>query len=566
MKSSPTISKKITFGFACVVSLTIACGIAGLYAAQRHKKTTEQLEFIVNKAWTTADGAMEATIFIEAEMIAVQNVLNNNEIPENKHRIKIAIEKSTDALSRIQKSGIIDSSTLSELDSILAQYKKAQEQLLKTHQILIEKNKEYRAQSSAIVEFSGIMEEIGDGAVEELEQSPDQQTSWNSGLKNRWQAADGGMESFIGFLEQQFHTEQLIQGGNIEITKAKITEALAFQEGAMEEMFSTKLFDVPAPNHGNATFVQVYRKNHANYTSQLWSMVETVERMNSARSEYILQAQALLDKLEVLEEDADQAIESFEADFSQISSLILGITGASVLIAGVIGTLTYRSIIAPLKAMSDSLSEVSEQSIATASEVSHASKDLAETSSSQAASLEETRSSMEQIATMTKNCSESAANATALSSETRLAAERGASEMDSMRSAMNQIKNSSCEISNIIKTIDEIAFQTNILALNAAVEAARAGEAGSGFAIVADEVRALAMRSAKAARETAALIDQAVVKSQNGVDISENMASTLGGIVDKARSLDQLVEEISQSTLEQTNGIQQISTAIAALW
>ena len=125
------------------------------------------------------------------------------------------------------------------------------------------------------------------------------------------------------------------------------------------------------------------------------------------------------------------------------------------------------------------------------------------------------------------------------------AADTGAADMQQMTTAMDDLKTSSASIAKIIKTIDEIAFQTNILALNAAVEAARAGEAGAGFAVVAEEVRNLAQRSAAAAKETAAKIEDAVRKSERGVALSGKVAHGFGEIVSKARQVDELVAEIA---------------------
>jgi methyl-accepting chemotaxis protein len=134
-----------------------------------------------------------------------------------------------------------------------------------------------------------------------------------------------------------------------------------------------------------------------------------------------------------------------------------------------------------------------------------------------------------------------------------------------MNRAMAAIKGSSDEISKIVKTIDEIAFQTNILALNAAVEAARAGEAGMGFAVVADEVRNLAQRSAQSAKETAAKIDDSVVRSEHGVRVSQKVAQSLNEIVSSAREADALVAEIAQASREQEQGIGQLNTAVAQM-
>jgi len=166
---------------------------------------------------------------------------------------------------------------------------------------------------------------------------------------------------------------------------------------------------------------------------------------------------------------------------------------------------------------------------------------------------------------MTKRNADSAAHAKSLSGETRSAAEAGNTDMTQMRQAMDAIKTSSNDISKIIKTIDEIAFQTNILALNAAVEAARAGEAGMGFAVVAEEVRALAQRSAQSAKETASKIEVAIRNGETGVLISEKVAQSLMVIVDKARKVDELIAEITTSSQEQNSGISQINSAVSQM-
>ena len=166
---------------------------------------------------------------------------------------------------------------------------------------------------------------------------------------------------------------------------------------------------------------------------------------------------------------------------------------------------------------------------------------------------------------MTKANAENAGKGNELSKQTRAAAEQGVSDVKQMSSAMEIIKASSHDIAKIIKTIDEIAFQTNILALNAAVEAARAGEAGAGFAVVADEVRALAQRSAVAAKETAAKIDDSVAKSQQGARISTEVAKSFETIQQQVLQLDALVGEIATASNEQSLGIGQVTTAVSQM-
>jgi len=166
---------------------------------------------------------------------------------------------------------------------------------------------------------------------------------------------------------------------------------------------------------------------------------------------------------------------------------------------------------------------------------------------------------------MTKRNADNAQSAKGLASQTRAAADTGAADMGDMKQAMNEIKVSSSEVAKIVKDIDEIAFQTNILALNAAVEAARAGEAGMGFAVVADEVRNLAQRSAKSAKETAAKIEDAIVKSERGVQISNKVAASLQEIVGKVRQVDELIAGIATASSEQSQGIGQVNTAVTQM-
>jgi methyl-accepting chemotaxis protein len=245
--------------------------------------------------------------------------------------------------------------------------------------------------------------------------------------------------------------------------------------------------------------------------------------------------------------------------------IIFFAASAALLLGVVAGVLIIRSTNGALRVLTTHLGLGAEQANASAAQVSAASQSLAEGASEQAASLEETSASLEEIASMTKRNAESASEAKQLSNQTRQAAETGAANIVEMKTAMAAIKESSANIAKIVKTIDEIAFQTNILALNAAVEAARAGGAGAGFAVVADEVRSLAQRSAQSAQETAARIEDSVTRSEHGVRISEKVAESFEEIVVKARKVDELVGEIATASKEQDQGIQQVSVAVTQM-
>jgi methyl-accepting chemotaxis protein/methyl-accepting chemotaxis protein-1 (serine sensor receptor) len=190
---------------------------------------------------------------------------------------------------------------------------------------------------------------------------------------------------------------------------------------------------------------------------------------------------------------------------------------------------------------------------------------LAQGASEQAASLEETSASSAEMSSMTrKNAENSQQAAVVMHSVSQRVAEANSTLADMMTS-MREIGASSGKISKIIKVIDEIAFQTNILALNAAVEAARAGEAGMGFAVVADEVRNLAQRSAQAAKDTAALIEESILKSEEGSKKLGQVATSIEGITEGASKVKTLVDEVEASSKEQAQGIQQISKAVSQM-
>ena len=235
--------------------------------------------------------------------------------------------------------------------------------------------------------------------------------------------------------------------------------------------------------------------------------------------------------------------------------------------AGVTGTVIWivRGITRRLRDTATEMRQTAEQVVAASSQVSSSSQSLSQGATEQAASLEETSASMEEMASMTRKNAQNSQQAAGLVVETEKAVQESNVALAAMVDAMAGIRDSSGKISKIIKTIDEIAFQTNILALNAAVEAARAGEAGMGFAVVADEVRNLAQRSAQAAKDTASLIEDAIARSQQGSDRVTQMGAVIGVITEKATAVRGLVSEISNASHEQTQGIDQVTQSIAQM-
>lgn len=246
-----------------------------------------------------------------------------------------------------------------------------------------------------------------------------------------------------------------------------------------------------------------------------------------------------------------------------LRSIPFDVAGIAVIIASFV--MLGKSVGKKIREAVDAITQSAAAINSASTQLSASSGTLAQASSEQAASLEETSSSLEEISAMVQQNAEHARQANTMAKEANKTAQKGIEGMGLMADSINEIKRSSEETFMIIKTIDEIAFQTNMLALNAAVEAARAGEAGRGFAVVAEEVRNLAKRSAEAAKKTGDLIAKSKKSLENGVSTSEEVRGILNDIADNAGRVSGLISEVSASSDEQARGINQINSAVAEM-
>jgi methyl-accepting chemotaxis protein len=225
----------------------------------------------------------------------------------------------------------------------------------------------------------------------------------------------------------------------------------------------------------------------------------------------------------------------------------------------------FNAAVAKLR---DAMSVIVDNARATgtgAARMSSDADDLARRTEHQAAALQETAAALNEITATVKTTAEGAGKARAIVAEAQSTASRGDAVVAQAMQAMSAIEGSSDQIGQIIGLIDEIAFQTNLLALNAGVEAARAGEAGSGFAVVAQEVRALAQRSADAAKEIKALIAQSSEQVTSGVRLVEDTGAALMEIVEKVAAVDRLISEIAKNSLGQAASLQQVNAAVSQM-
>lgn len=327
----------------------------------------------------------------------------------------------------------------------------------------------------------------------------------------------------------------------------KLVTASMVSIGAVSDKFSSK--------EGVAEIVKASIRNK-----------EELEKLNGQMRSIVAQQSGESNK-DVSQAGVNQ--ENVVSSLNQAAKRTVAMTtimgGMIIMITLLMNFLISRSITKPISQVSESLKEGADQVASSSSQVHSASQSLAEGASSQASMLEETVASIDEMASMTKQNADSALRANSMMIETSHVIDRANKAMTDLIQSMNAISITSEETAHIVKTIDEIAFQTNLLALNAAVEAARAGEAGLGFAVVAEEVRNLALRSTEAAKNTAGLIEGTIQQIKNGSQIVSVTNEAFEKVAGEAKKVGELVAEIAAASQEQAQGIGQINKAMAEM-
>lgn len=262
------------------------------------------------------------------------------------------------------------------------------------------------------------------------------------------------------------------------------------------------------------------------------------------------------------EKAMDEAKVQSDANYESIRNLNLIVSALGILVAILIAFFMVRQMMNLITNAVVGVSEGAEQVASAATQISDSSQQLAEGAQEQAASVEEVTSSLAETRATVDQNAQNAREADILSKDANDSAKLGYEHIQELTTSMAEINESSRKIANIIKTIDEIAFQTNLLALNAAVEAARAGEHGLGFAVVAEEVRNLAQRSAEAAKSTADIIEQSIEQVRKGNSITSETNKAFEDILDKVKKVGDITGEIALASKEQATGVQQISEAM----
>ena len=248
-----------------------------------------------------------------------------------------------------------------------------------------------------------------------------------------------------------------------------------------------------------------------------------------------------------------------------LNAVMLGLAGAGVVIALLLGIFLARSISRPIVKVTAELRDASKALESASLQVSSSSQELSSGSSELASSIEEMTSSLEELQSIIESNTKNVNQSEHLMQETTAESLKVTDRMAELKNQLTDIAANSKKISKIIKVIDDIAFQTNILALNAAVEAARAGDAGKGFAVVADQVKSLAQKSAEAAKETADLIEIAIDSVAKGESLGQTVVDSQVIAVDKAGKVAVLLDEVNRASKEQLKGANQINQAVSQI-
>lgn len=602
-----TISNRLRLGFA-VAGLSVLLLVWIGWSAVSRIRTS--LDVASGPAWGTADAAMMGGTELGLQMRAISDLMASNDADDAE--VRAAGRASDELFNTAIGFGLLPESVVTRFQKARGDYVRVVDEVLASHRAFIEARSRFDRNTEAFVAFGREVEEIGDGQVEAIEAAPDQAWTWNDGLSEIWEAADGGMESNIGMLTTLYHLERFLAGADPASARAGMDEGIGFQRDASEGMLGTGAFDLPCADDPDVIVADRYRMMLAEFESDCDAVHATGLARMEALDRYEAAATRVLEVSGLFEEAGDTAMESEVATTHEAvataSWRLLAVGGFGILACVAAAFVMSRSILRPLHQVEGALAEIAsgdgdlqrrldasrqdelgsvarsfnafaeklsttieqvrneaEELGSGAERIAGSSETLANDSGSQAASVQQVSASMEELASTVGRTAERTTDAVRTAGESQHEADAGAARMRELVGAMEGIRHSSGEIASIIRVIDEIAFQTNLLALNAAIEAARAGEAGRGFAVVAEEVRALALRSAEAAKNTSALIEESNRRAESGADLVEGVEQVFARIVENARSVADRLGEIAHDNQDQTGAIQEVAAAIQTI-
>ena len=543
------LSLKIIMGYVLVGMLVLACGVVGYCGVSA---LTVIVEHISGPGRVTENGISGVTVSVESQILLVNSLFTGGSSEIDAGRLDSLQRTSINHIRDITKANIVHSDQISHTIRTEQQFVKVIDKLLAAYKKKLSAGSAYDSWADKVESFCQESHLPGDTPLIQ---------AWKIEYSNQ-------LRQIHQILQKS--AKPVSDSSQVDVNLASIPDSVA--EARSE----------PSPRQ----LIAGCRQAYGDYICSLADYQQACDN-------YSTTAPVLLKSLEQLRASAGIAIENKIKTLSAtrfragIGILVCAVVCLVLAVCG--GVLVTRSIVQPLQQLVTPLSSEAQQLSAASGQLAESSQSLAEGASQQAASLEETTAAIEEIASLVKSCANRAGEAKDMSRQNlanaiearevatsaRESAQEGNVSVKRMGKAIDKIRISSEHTAQIVQTIDDIAFQTNMLALNASVEAARAGDAGKGFAIVADEVRSLARRSADAAQETAHLIEDSIRYSENGVAVSSEVVAALSNITDDidklasnveqvARASDEqalLIDELAAGSKEQADEIQLISTS-----
>ena len=602
------IRTRILTNNLALAGLLLLAGGAGV-VTQREMAGT--IDYLSGPAWQTTAAAASAQTAIGEQLLAVERLMTGSDVAGNRSRIEAAQARTEAALRTVQSTAIVDHELLTDLAEAEDEFRSSLAKVIASYDTTVRHQQALQAHTDRFDRLSTIMEETGDGAVEVLEKEPEKALAWAHGLQQVWMAADGGMENRIALLAQYLALGDLTAGRNPPAAQERIRSALQEQRDSSARMLATPTFEVPAPaEFGTGTLAAIYRHEFDQHERLMLAYAEALVAYPAQRDVYQAAANRLLTMAADLGQRASDTMAAAMAAATTTSEsrrtlLLVGVLLAGGLAIGYgllfarslgtrLGALRHRmqeiaagdgdlrqrlamhgddevaetarwcdQFLATMDQSMGQMGSVSQQLETAAQDLRRSASGLSMEASSRAAALQQIAATMQEIHAIAGSSAQHATAAGGHSQAATTAAKQGTERTTQLTQAVAQIRQSSAEVAQVIKVIDDIAFQTNLLALNAAVEAARAGESGKGFAVVAEEVRNLAQRSAKAAKDTHQLIQAATERSERGAELATEVDQALQGIVGSYAKVEHAMADIGTASHEQETGIGQINQALS---